>query len=371
MNKNSTSTKKILLLTPSYPPEKGGVASVVSRQVAELELDGYEVFVITKKAMTTRNESNVFEIEIKTRGFPFYASAMALPSKGQVVVQMNNIISRIKPDIIISHCWMAWNTDLLIDFYIPNRTKVGVYSHCLPYIERPNSIKDIIVNLTFKLYRLWKLKTILNKVDFLLCLGCKSSFRFGDVQLAQSLGVETYIVENSRKRIRNFSLQSKEDLIVSVSDFTDLKNPKELIRALKNCRLGNWKVKIYGVTKGRYLDTLKEEVNKLTESSNIDLCVDAPPSEIEDALLRAKVFVQTSRTECKPLVISEARDAGCYVISSNVGDLVADPMTSIYRDSAHLQILLRECLEKQNWVSYFECRGDDGSSFVNLVREIL
>ena len=121
MNKAS---KTVLLLAPSYYPDKGGVASVVANQAQSLERAGFNVYVITKRVTPERNTPNVFEITISYRGFPFYASGVALRSKSQVVVQVNEIIERVRPDILISHCWMAWNTDLIREFKIPDK---GIY----------------------------------------------------------------------------------------------------------------------------------------------------------------------------------------------------------------------------------------------------
>ena len=187
--------------------------------------------------------------------------------------------------------------------------------------------------------------------------------------LAKSIGLESYVVENTRDKIALPSNQKKENLIVSVSDFTELKNPKDLIKALSRVELKGWKVKIFGVTKGAYLDRLSFEISKLGLTPKVELCIGATRSDIQESLLKAKVFIQTSRTECKPLAVSEARDAGCYIISSNVGDIEEGEMTSVYKDCAHLKDLLIKYTTEP--VPFCQCSDKEGEDFVGLISELL
>ena len=116
----------VLILTFTYPPNKDGVAEA-SRGMAEgLASRGFKVTVGTTfhPDRTGEKIAGVTVRQFKVSG----SSQLGVGFSGEVE-NFQNFVKDFRGDVIISHCWDVWTTDLARECFSTLAAKKILYSH--------------------------------------------------------------------------------------------------------------------------------------------------------------------------------------------------------------------------------------------------
>ena len=126
----------IVITTPSFPPATGGVARVAERQAVQLAQRGHRVTVITGCAAaidagsSTHQGVEVVRLHVRTGRFPAYAAGDLLGvARRPARARYQQLLRRSDADVLVSHCWQAWNTDWAVDIADRLRFPICLYSH--------------------------------------------------------------------------------------------------------------------------------------------------------------------------------------------------------------------------------------------------
>lgn len=118
--------------------------------------------------------------------------------------------------------------------------------------------------------------------------------------------------------------QKKEDLIITVGRLgTYQKNNEVLLDALRQVRLGHWKVALIGPYSAEFEQAFEALLLARPELKDVVQLVGnvRDRAQLMDWYSRAKAFVLTSRFEGFPLIFGEAQSYANYMISSDVSSI--------------------------------------------------
>ncbi len=151
---------------------------------------------------------------------------------------------------------------------------------------------------------------------------------------------------------------SKENIILVVTRMFKRKGVQYLIEALKGMHT-DWKIMIAG--DGPYLDELKKQA--ATVEANIEFLGFLNRQELDDLYRRAKIFLFPSMRENFPMVLIEAMDAGCAVITTH-----ADGCGEVVGDAA-LKIAPGNSLEIQDALNHLMNNDSERLRLSNLAKQ--
>ena len=130
------------------------------------------------------------------------------------------------------------------------------------------------------------------------------------------------VIGNPIRNINKQDNMKRENIIISVGRIIDTKHFDRLITVFSKLNSTNWRLMIIGGddNKQKNLQRLKEQIKTLNPEKNVVL--EGYQKNIDDYLLRSKIFAFMSNSEGFPNVIGEAMSAGLPVIAY---DCVAGP----------------------------------------------
>ena len=130
------------------------------------------------------------------------------------------------------------------------------------------------------------------------------------------------VIGNPIRDIKKQENMIRENIIISIGRLIDTKHFNRLITVFSKLNSTSWRLVIIGGNdnKQNNLQLLKEQIKTLNLEKNVLL--EGYQKNIDDYLLRSKIFVFMSSSEGFPNVIGEAMSAGLPVISY---DCIAGP----------------------------------------------
>lgn len=325
----------VLLTTPSYSPASGGVANVAQRQAQHLARQGHAVTVITSGDAETEDRSSpqaglwVIRLPVRPGRFPAYAAGDALGIRQPSLrTRYQDLLLRSDADVLVSHCWQAWNTDWAADVVEHLRFPFCLYSH-------GTSVNDVSGRtgwlrwLRWRHYAANRLPRTLRRISLLINLDAQADHnRFFDVTLARRLGTHTAVVPNCASPELDLAVPWRPDdvstrhMALWVGQYNAGKNPAQVLDVFLRRAPSDWTLVLCGSDRTGYLHKLEQRYARASARRP------APPvlflsglaqPELMGLYKRADLFVTASRTECQPLVLLDAMAAGVPFLSTDVG----------------------------------------------------
>ncbi len=118
---------RLLLTTFTYPPEANGVAEVVRAQVAGFVAHGHHVTIAT--GYDPSRTPSPPDANPQVQQFRIQQGPIASQCSGPDVDHYLQFIREFQADIIISHCWQIWSTNLAIEALRGHPAKKVMVSH--------------------------------------------------------------------------------------------------------------------------------------------------------------------------------------------------------------------------------------------------
>jgi teichuronic acid biosynthesis glycosyltransferase TuaC len=314
---------RILLVTPFYPPDFGGISDHVAK-LATLLSEKHEVKIVanTRNNFNTASESDIIRIpSITPPPFPYQTlTSLRIPLK---VKPLSGIIKEFQPDIIHAHGHhypITWISAQIaksknIPFIV---TLHGLYA----LTTEPTLVEEIFNQTIFK----W----LLHVADSVIALTpTMASYvkKYGNAQcyiIPNGVDLDVFL-KNLNKKLeyrRKYDLSEDKIIILYRGRFVYVKGFLELILAINELnRNENFASKVLFLLIGN--GPLREEaVKKLAKYDNCKIMSWTPRSLIHELYIASDIFILPSKWhEAFPLVTLEAMAAGLYIVASTRGCL--------------------------------------------------
>ena len=325
----------IVITTPSFPPATGGVARVAERQAEHLAHRGHRITVITgcddaaDEGASSRRGVEVIRVQVLTGRFPAYAAGDALGvARRPARSRYHQILLRSDADVLISHCWQAWNTDWAVDIASRLRFPICLYSHGTSVNETAGRT-GWLRWLRWRAYALARMPRTLRRISLLIHLDAQTDLnRFYDATQARRLGTATAVVPNCAspdlQRAQAWAPEgmATSHLALSVGQYSDEKNPGQVLDAFIRHAPADWTLVLCGSHPTPYLRSLEQryaDASGRGPIAPVRFLTGLTQAELMGLYKRADVFLAASRTECQPLVLLDAMAAGVPFLSTDVG----------------------------------------------------
>lgn len=346
-------TMRILITTPSYAPNKDGVAEA-SRVMAEgLAALGWEVWVAT--------------------GYPFDGQPAA-PServKGVAVDRFRPVQDQAEEeirryqdfvragrfDVIVNQCWEVWSTTLMQPLLSELQgTKVlvshGYSQHIYHWAATP--MMGLGVWLRGLRWTLARFSLMIRRYDRLIFLSEKKDWgRFFDHSVATWIGhpgIE--VVPNGTDPQlmppddRGFRAQhgiGSGPMVLCVANYFEGKNQKLALRVFREAAI-DWATLVFiGSALGAYGRGLLADINRAA-MTNVVVLENQSRDETLAAFAATDAFLLTSKAESQPIVLIEAMAAGVPWVSTDTGCVSTMPGGLTGTSSATLASHLRQVI---------------------------
>ena len=225
-----------------------------------------------------------------------------VPIKDLTVKEVKRVLREQNPDIIHAHDRLASYIASKIDERIP----IVVHMH----VNNNNGIITFLKNI------LWLSRSKYFKHIFWVSQSSFRGFQFHFLLRNKSSILYNVVEPNEVKKKAQSDLNTYNYDIVYVGRLSYQKNPKRLLRVLKNICDINPKLKVAIVGTGDYKEYVVQYIEAHNLKNRIEYLgfMDNPLKIIESA----KIFLMTSRFEGTPMVAIEAQILGVPIISTPV-----------------------------------------------------
>lgn len=289
---------------------------------------GCEVDVITHGDTISRVDSQGLSVMY----FPVTGKGHLLSPHRGAVKELNAFLDKNRWDVIFMHCWQAWNTNCVMEFFsgAERDEKLVLVSHGIS----TNSINTHTFPLNWlRRFIWWPYKTFtvpkfLCLIDRLVVLWdhCDDD-RFLDNKIAVQMSVPVSVIPNIARfdptLLRRPDLKFTEEqlaggFILSVGNYSNEKNERLVLEAYKLSGMTQIPLIFVGHQLNSYSSKLQKQADKWA-LGNVQFCERLSKEEIDWLYSHALLFLCGSRTECQPLVILDSFASGTACISTNVG----------------------------------------------------
>lgn len=361
---------RILISSFTFPPESNGVANAAYSHAKIMQDLGCEVDVITYGDAVLQD--NVHGLMVSR--FPVFGKGHLLSPYRGSIKELHNYLNGNSWDIVFMHCWQAWNTNCLVDFFsaLARTEKLILVSHGISTNSNTHRFPlNWIRRCLWLPYRVFSVPRYLRLIDNLVVLwDFLDKDRFLDHTLARSTGTPVSVIPNLARfnplAIRRPVLRfSDEELaggfILSVGNYSEDKNELFVLEAYMKSRLTNIPLIFVGHRHNRYSAKLEKYAQKWG-LSKVQFCEQLAKDEIDWLYKSALLFLCGSKTECQPMVIIDSLASetacistdvgcvssfGCVLVVSDVEELAAGIRTLLL-DTAQREKLIRQGIELYN-----------------------
>jgi glycosyltransferase involved in cell wall biosynthesis len=324
----SNEGKKILVVTPFYPPAIGGISNLTYNLTKELASLNNEVDVITSESILKVKsqksiQKNLTAVKsIFMPGWPYptlrsFSIPIDLGLKIQKMIKKNNY------DVIHIHghhyplCWLAASVadrnDVplvlsLHGMYALNPKKLGGSSRLEEIFNRSifsNLLSkcNVVIGGTFQI------------IGYAEKYG-KTSTRYVTIPN----GVNTLKFQNNLHRKKEYrgkyNVPQDSIVILFIGRFEQVKGILEFCQAIKILVQENKKIEVIIVGEGSLTARMKKEISGLY---NVKILGWQSSVNIHEIYIMSDIFVLPSKFEALPLTIIEAMSARLHIIFSDVG----------------------------------------------------
>lgn len=152
--------------------------------------------------------------------------------------------------------------------------------------------------------------------------------------------------------INNYASTSKKKTIVTLSRLQESKGIQDLIVAIRNLNLGEWKIYILG--EGPYRSELEKMIAEYKLKEKVKLLGFISDDERKKYLSEAGLYFTGSRFEAMPISVLEAMASSCNIIASDIEPhRTVLSQDRIYKSISELKLMIAEvCSETPSEVKY-------------------
>jgi len=343
---------RIVHVAIRFPPAEGGGEQVVynlAKQQVKME---NEVYVITTnlmkevprevdKTLPTKevmNDINVIRMKTYPTGLPVWGY-------GSVFFGLKKLLNEISPDIVHTHSYGYFHSDLLARLKRKSEWKLVMTSHGFPPgrgIFRP--VK--------KMYTKFIGRKTVKSLDVAIALSERDKGVFEDLDVKNVYvipnGISIAMFENLPSRdIFRDKYKIKGRMILNVGRLEKIKGQKNLIEAFSNIikDFPDTTLVIVGKDWGE-LKELKELVGELNLKDRVIFTGGIPYERMPEVYSAADIFVLSSFDESFGIVLLEAMACAVPIVATNVGAvpgvvsdaaLLAEPnFNALYKEISNL-----------------------------------
>lgn len=323
----SAKKPRILISSFTFAPQSNGVANAAYAHTKIMQELGCEVDVITFGDSVSQDNHEGLLVS----RFPVYGKGHLLSPCRGTIKELHNYLNENSWDVVFMHCWQAWSTNCLVDYFSanPRTEKLILVSHGISTNSNTHRFPlNWIRRFLWWPYRVFTVPRYLRLIDNLVVLWdfCDRD-RFLDHALARSTGTPVSVIPNLARynplAIRRPVLRfSDEELaggfILSVGNYSDDKNELFVLEAYKRSQMTDIPLVFVGHRHNRYSEKLKRLAQQWG-LSKVQFCEQLAKNEIDWLYKYALLFLCGSRTECQPMVILDCLASETACISTDVG----------------------------------------------------
>ena len=323
---------RILLLTFTYPPNKDGVAEASRSMAEELVQRGHEVVVGTT-FLPQRTMPCVLN-GVEVRHFDVCRSSKSVHRFHGEVEAFQKFVRDFVGDLIVSHSWDCWPTDLARGEFATKKEKKVLVSHGFSTQIVPWHRKfpwGLGYWLRWQPY-VWSLPWMMRAYDHVTFLSGMANFgRFFDHLVARWTGFDRYsIIPNSatvpaevaRGKFRaKYGLEERV-VFLCVANYSERKNQELALRAFRGACIKNAALIFIGSEFNDYSKKLQELEVRLSEENRDGIVLTLQGisrAETAEAFQDCDVFVLPAKEETQPIVLLEAMAFAKPFISTDTG----------------------------------------------------
>jgi glycosyltransferase involved in cell wall biosynthesis len=324
---------KVLLTTPTFPPENSGLGNAVYTQAQGLKSHGIEVVVATYGAQ--RSQLVEPDKGFKVERFNICGSgSVRHPVRGDRQ-GYNDFLLSSDFDVIVLHMWQNWATDEVLRYAKNIKGKKILFSHCISTNSffKSQPITSALRYLFWRPYW-WSLPRKLEKLDGIIFLADKGQdSRFDDLRIAEKNKIKKLIIPNSlsdeARHILDTKVETlnKRDQLIAVGSYEWQKGFDDVLRAYAGSTAKNKiPLKLFGQRRTSFTVKLEVLSKKLgIDSKFLTFVEGVSKGELLAEYLKSKLFLSGSLTECQPLVLLDANATGTPFVARGTGCIESMP----------------------------------------------
>ena len=342
---------RLLILAPSYPPSKDGVANAAALLAEGLAARGHEITVGTiwhPERAPSAPGSNPTVKHFKLQGSPSWTD----PVRGETT-QLKQLVANFRGDAVLCLCTDAAPTTLAVQVFAEVSAPKILISHGFPLHHKVPWHRKFPWGLgTWLAWQpfLWQLPWLLRKFDRLVFLSRQRDFgRFLDHRVAHLFarhrihiipnGVEWKSAPADRSDFRRTHGLQDTLLFLCVAYYCDLKNQLMALRAYRRARIPNSALVFIGAELNEYsrqMQQLDQQLAPAFPEGRVLLLEKLDRGPTEAAFATMDAFVLASKTEAQPIVLLESMAAAKPFLSTDVGCVRELPGGLVIRDEAEM-----------------------------------
>ena len=317
---------KVLLTSPTYPPFNSGLGNAVRRQAEAISQRGISVVVATGGiARNTRWDGAVRVEEFAVTGAE---QLLRNPIRGDVAGYVGFLLTE-PYDVIIMNAWQTWSTDVPMKVLRQITCKKYLYSHCIS----TNTILTFAGFRSYLNYLLWRpywwsLGSKMKLLDGIIFLSREGSDnRFDDLRLARHVGTPVFVIPNSLPSKRELYAGAERRKLIAVGSYTAAKGFDFVLNSYAKSSARNiLPLDFFGQEYTSYTDVLRRRVLELgLDPASVTFHEGVEGQELLKHYASALVFISGSHTECQPLVLIDAMEAGTPFVARSTGCIATMP----------------------------------------------
>jgi glycosyltransferase involved in cell wall biosynthesis len=319
---------KLVICTPSYWPERNGVATVATTLAERFAVMGYDVTAIAPRCgdrPRQERHGGIAIVPVDTAG----RGTLLSPYRGDIA-GYRQLLRDLKADVYLFICWENWLVDCAAEGLGTLPGKKVLASHGTSGLWRPPGVRGLARLLLYLPHAL-RYTRLLSRFDhFIFLTTLAERARFYDKLLCERLHLSnwTTIPNGSDMAMSSGCAQAFRErhhlgngfIILCVGNFHWAKNQATLIRAFFQAQLKGATLVLIGHEMNSYARKLHRLAAQGSErEQRVLLLTKQSRQDIADAYSAADLYASASITEAQPLSILDAMVSGTPFLSLNVG----------------------------------------------------
>lgn len=279
----------------------GGIEKILAQKINYwIEQYQYDVILCTSEHQNRNfiyplnSKNKHIDLEINYYREKSYFHPLNIIKSVQHFIKLKRLINKINPDIIISVNFTP--EQYFIPFIAKKIPTIKEFHSSGVTITKPKSTLDKIRNQLFLLLNRYTVKVVLNQDEI-------KYYPFDNIKV-----IPNFI------KIKKFDPTPKENIIIAAGRIAPVKQFDHLIEAWLMIaeEVPSWEVHLYGEGDKVLTQQLQFKIDQL-KIPRIEL--KGNTNQLDKKMQGASIYAMTSLTECFPMVLLEAQQAGMVVIS--------------------------------------------------------